>query len=208
MNKLILTLAASAALLGAAAPALAADNNAAPGPTASMDPKIKFKDGERFLGDLASALQMPRDAACKELGQYDCFRDAFRIVLGGVEAENLGVNVPLEDEALTAPIAVDRAALHVCVNRVKLDIDDPKKAVLLKGAPKNGKPSRGWMKTTTANIYDRILSREPTASESAKLTAFYDQVAVKDGKANPNAVKDWVTLGCFVTASSVENIFY
>jgi hypothetical protein len=202
--KPILVLAATAALAFAITPALAAD---AAGPGASLDPKIKFKDGERYLGDLASALDMPRDTVCKELGQYDCFRDAFRIVLGGVEAENLGVNVPLEDEALTAPIALDRAALRVCVNRVKLDLDDPKHAVLLKGAPK-GKPGNGWMKTTTATIYDRILSRAPTASETAQLTAFYGQVAVKDGKANPDAAKDWVTLSCFVTASSVENIFY
>ena len=205
--KPILALAAVAALTAAVTPALAAGAASTPAPGASLDPKIKFKDGERYLGDLASALDMPRDTVCKELGQYDCFRDAFRIVLGGVEAENLGVNVPLEDEALTAPIALDRAALHVCVNRVKLDLDDPKHAVLLKGAPK-GKPGAGWMKSTTANIYDRILSRVPTASETKQLTAFYGQVAVKDGKANPDAAKDWVTLSCFATASSTENVFY
>jgi hypothetical protein len=201
--RTLLTLAAAAAVAFAAAPSFAADA----GPAASLDPKIKFKDGERYLGDLASALEMPRDAVCKELGQYDCFRDAFRIVLGGVEAENLGVNVPL-DEGLTAPIALDRVALRVCVNRVKLDIEDPKHAVLLRNAPKSGKPGKGWLKSTTANVYDRILSREPTSSEIAQMSAFYDQVARQDGKANPNAAKDWVTLSCFATASSVENTFY
>jgi hypothetical protein len=204
--KPLITLAAAAALALTASIALAADKADA-GPPASMDPKIKFKDGDRYLGDLSSALQIPRESICKELGQYDCFKDAFRIVLGGVEAENLGVNVPLEEEALTAPIALDRLALHACVNRVKLDLGDPKHAVLLKNAPK-GKASKGWLKSTTANVYDRILNRTPTAFETAKMTGFYDQVAVKDGKPNPDAAKDWVTLSCFATASSTENVFY
>jgi hypothetical protein len=205
--KTLLILAATAAITTAAAPAIAADKPAA-GPPASLDPKIKFKDGDRYLGDLSSALEIPRESICKELGQYDCFRDAFRIVLGGVEAENLGVNVPLEEEALTAPIALDRVAMHVCVNRVKLDMDDPKHAILLRQMPKGGKPSKGWLKSTTANMYDRILNREPTASETAQVVAFYDKVATDGGKANPNAAKDWVTLSCFATASSTENIFY
>ena len=204
--KTLLILAAAAAVTVIAAPAFAADKAAA-GPPASLDPKIKFKDGERYLGDLSSALEIPRDSICKELGQYDCFRDAFRIVLGGVEAENLGVNVPLEEEALTAPIALDRVAMHVCINRVKLDLDDPKHAVLLKNAPK-GAAGKGWLKSTTANMYDRILNRAPTAFETAQVTAFYDVVAKQDGKPNPNAAKDWVTLSCFATASSTENIYY
>ena len=205
--KSLLTLAAMAAAVAVAgSPAFSADKPAA-GPPASMDPKIKFKDGDRYLGDLSSALQIPRESICKELGQYDCFKDAFRIVLGGVEAENLGVNVPLEEEALTAPIALDRLALHACVNRVNLDLRDPKHAVLLRNAPK-GKASKGWLKSTTATVYDRILNRAPTASETAKLTGFYDQVALKEGKPNPDAAKDWVTLSCFATASSTENVFY
>ena len=204
--KRLLALAAVATVTLAASSAMTADKPTA-GPPASMDPKIKYKDGERYLGDLSSALEIPRDSICKELGQYDCFRDAFRIVLGGVEAENLGVNVPLEEEALTAPIAVDRLALRACVNRVKLDVDDPKHAVLLKNAPK-GRASKGWLKTTTATVYDRILNRAPNASETAKMTGFYEQVAVKEGKPNPDAAKDWVTLSCFATASSTENVFY
>jgi hypothetical protein len=205
--KTFLTLAAIAAVTLAGSSALAA-GKAAAGPPASMDPKIKFKDGNRYLGDLSSALEIPRESICKELGQYDCFNDAFRIVLGGVEAENLGVNVPLEEEAMTAPIALDRLALRACVNRVKLDLDDPKHAILLRNAPKGGKASKSWLKSTTANVYDRLLNRAPTASETAKMTGFYETVAVKEGKPNPDAAKDWVTLSCFATASSTENIFY
>ena len=53
-----------------------------------------------------------------------------------------------------------------------------------------------------------MLNRTPTAFETAQMSRFYGEVAVKDGKPNPNAAKDWVTLSCFATASSTENIFY
>ena len=41
--------------------------------TASSDPRVKFKDGARYLSDLATALEMPRESICKELGLYDCY---------------------------------------------------------------------------------------------------------------------------------------
>lgn len=208
MNKLALVFAAALLI---PAQSMAADKKPAaaaqPSAAASSDPKIKFKDGNRYLRDLSASLDLPRATICKELGQYDCFNDAFRIVLGGVEAENLAVFTPQEEEALTTPIALDRVALHVCVNRVQLDLAQPGSAVLLRNAPK-GKASPEWVKTTTATLYDRILNREPTASEGAELANFYKTVSRKGGRSNPDATKDWVTLGCFALASSIENIYY
>lgn len=205
MNPIVCLIAAAGLVVGAA-PAMA-QKAATPVASASLDPKIKFKDGERYLSDLSSALEMPREQVCKELGQYDCFKDAFRIVLGGVDAENMAVNVPLETEALTAPIALDRVALHVCINRVAADMADPKHAVLYKGVSK-GKPSTGWMRQTAGGLYDRLLGRRASAFETAQLVAFYDEVATSNGKPNPTATRDWVTLGCFAVASSTENVFY
>jgi hypothetical protein len=203
-TKPLRSLAAALLVTALAAPALAAD---AP---ASLDPRVKFKDGERLLRDLSSALDIPRDKVCKELGQYDCFNDAFRIVLGGVDAEYLGINQPLEQEALTAPIAVDRVALHVCTTRVEMDLAAPEKAVLLKplARPARGKPPAAWMRQTVSGVYESILRREASRTETAQLVGFYNDVARTNGKANPNALKDWVTLGCFAVASSLENVFY
>lgn len=201
----MLAFAAAFALCASGLPAVAAD-----APVASLDPRVKFKDGERLLRDLSTALDIPRDKICRELGRYDCFNDAFKIVLGGVDAEYLGINQPLAQEALTAPIAVDRVALQVCTLRVQMDVADPTKAVLLKAQarPARGKPPAAWLRQTTAGIYGAILGREPTRTETAELVRFYDKTARTGGKANPDAVKDWVTLGCFAVASSLENVFY
>ena len=206
MKRILSTACVAAfALCASGLPAAAAD-----GPVASLDPRVKFKDGERLLRDLSLALDIPRDRICKELGRYDCFNEAFKIVLGGVDAEYLGINQPLAQEALTAPIAVDRVALQVCTTRVQMDIADPSKAVLLKAQarPSRGKPPTAWMRQTSAGIYETILGREPTKSETTELVRFYGKTARTGGKANPDAVKDWVTLGCFAVASSLENVFY
>jgi hypothetical protein len=179
-------------------------------PVASIDPKVKFKDGDRYLGDLSRALNMPRETICKELSRYDCFSDAFRIVLGGVEAPNMTVHVPLEEAALTAPIALDRVALHVCTSRVRLDREDPSTAVLYRTSSGTapGRPDKAWMEATTDELYGVLLNREPTSSERKRLVGFYKDVATENGKPNPDAASDWVTLGCFALASSLESIFY
>ena len=102
------------------APAVAAEPAAAP--HASLDPRLKLKDGDRYLRDLSAELHIPREEICKELSQYDCFRDA-------------------------------------------------------------------------------------TPAETAQLLGFYQKVSASASPADTK-VKDWVTLGCFAVASSVENIFY
>lgn len=189
---------------------------AAPAPQraaeASADPHVKFKDGERYLRDLSTGLNIPREEICRELGRYDCVSEAFRIVLGGVQAPDLAVNTPLEDAALTAPIALDRVALHVCLKRVQNDLADPKKAVLLRagaaGTEAGAKPTPAWLAATTANIYSAILMRAPSASERAQMAAFYDQVQKGRKAGDPKITSDWVTLSCFAVASSLENTFY
>lgn len=206
----ITVLAACTTVPEPALPQFAAD---APAPVASADPRVKFKDGERYLRDLSANLDMPREDICKELSRYDCMSDAFRIVLGGVEAPNLLVNEPIENAALTSPIAVDRVALHVCSNRVRMDREDPTKAVLYKagafGADNRGKsPDAEWLNATADAIYGSILMRSPSEREIQNLSAYYAQVA--DGRAtnSPEVAADWVTLSCFAVASSLEAVFY
>jgi hypothetical protein len=182
-------------------------------PVASADPHVKFKDGERYLRDLSTSLSIPRDEICRELGRYDCVTEAFRIVLGGVQAPDLSVNMPLEEAALTAPIALDRVAMHVCLARVKRDLAEPKKAVLVgPGAfgPRGGatKPAAAWLKATTANIYDTILLRSPTPAELTQMSAFYEDVRNGRKANDPAVASDWATLSCFAVASSLENTFY
>ena len=69
---------------------------------------------------------------CLELSKYDCNNDAFRITLGGVEPQNMLMYQPLEQAAMTAPIAVDRVALHACIERVSRDQAEPATAILFR----------------------------------------------------------------------------
>lgn len=207
LTSLGLTLAGCAGVEG---PSTSAALEAAePAPVASVDPRVKFKDGDRYLRDLADGLAVPRESVCLELGQYDCFSDAFRIVLGGVEAANLLVNEPLEVEALTAPIAYDRLALNVCTNRVQLDVADPEAAVLYRPGNLAGsrRTERAWLEQTANGIYAGVLRRDPTPAETAQLVAFHDEIAASADDAETIA-RDWTVLACFAVASSMEAIFY
>lgn len=202
-NLINATLAAALALSCAGA-ALAAD---AP----SSDPRVKFKDGERFLRDLSDGLSLPRASACQELGKYDCSDTAFRIVLGGVEPYDMRILDPLESASLASPIALDRIALQACTNRVKLDSDTPTTAVLFKppaGAAASRAPNKAWIDGSTAAIYEKILRRPATAAEKTQMADFYKTVAGTRKDAPAAIEKDFVTLGCFAVASSLENTFY
>lgn len=182
-------------------------------PVASSDPRVKFKDGERYLRDLSANLQMPRESICKELSQYDCMTDAFRIVLGGVEAPNLLVNEPIENAALTSPIAVDRVALQVCANRVHMDREKPAEAVLFKTGAfgRDGRakvPDKAWLHDTADAIYGAVLLRSPSEGEIHALTDFYSTARGGRPANSVDAAADWVTLSCFAVASSLEAVFY
>jgi len=216
-STLTLGLAAAAVLAAACAtepePAPLQFAAEAPAPVASVDPRVKFKDGERYLRDLSANLSIPREEICKELSRYDCMTDAFRIVLGGVEAPNLLVNDPIEDAALTSPIAVDRLALHVCTNRVRMDKEKPAEAVLFKAGAfgREGRakgPEIAWLNSTADAIYGSVLLRTPSAREVQNLAAYYAQVAEGRSANSPDVAADWVTLSCFAVASSLEAVFY
>lgn len=207
-RRFLFALGAVALIL--AAPALAAaQSREAP---ASRDPRVKFRDGERYLRDLADGLEIPRDEICKELGRYDCNDDAFKIVLGGVDPYEIGVQQPLEHASLAGPIAYDRIALQACINRVNRDLANPAAAVLLKTPARQVRgtalPDRAWMNGTVDAIYDRVLRREATAAEQQRMADFYRTVA-RGRRDGPAAIqKDWVTLSCFSVASSLEAAFY
>jgi hypothetical protein len=174
-------------------------------PAPSADPRVKFKDGERYLRDLAAALEMPRETICKELSQYDCFHDAFKVVLGGVEPYRIRIVEPLETASMTSPIAVDRVALHACSRRVHEDQKDPSTAVLFR-LPR--KADKKWKAQTAATLYDRLLRRDPTPAETARMVSFYDTVAKSHNGSSADIARDWVAIGCFTLATSLESIFY
>ena len=172
---------------------------------ASTDPRIKFKDGERYLRDLSETLEIPRDEICRELSRYDCSNKAFRIVLGGVDPYDARVMQPLDQATLASPIAFDRVALQVCANRVARDKADPAKAILYK--PASGRPDRAWRDALTDRLYDRILRRDATAAERDRMATFLEGVEGRTGR-SARGQSEQTLLACFALASSAEAAFY
>lgn len=198
----------TAAILGSLALLASGAAQAADIPN-SADPRLKFKDGSRYLADLSDGLSIPRDQVCKELGRYDCYTDAFRIVMGGVDPYDLRILEPLDHASLASPIAVDRVALHVCTARVNMDAGAPQEAVLFKPtADAKRAPDRAWMDATTTAIYDHVLRRAATDAEKSQMADFYKTVARGRNDGPAATEKDFVILGCFAVASSLEAVFY
>lgn len=168
---------------------------AGPDPT-SRSPSIKRKDGEQLSSDLAQALELDRSEVCRELGLYDCAREAHRIVLGGVEPYRLRIDVPLSGVGVSAPIAADRVALSACAARARLDLDGGGAPVVF-GPLAEGAPD-GRARVVDA-LYDRLLGRAPDPEERALLAGW-----TEEGMTD----RDFAILSCFVVATTLEHLFY
>jgi hypothetical protein len=171
----------------------------------SRRPRVKYKSGARYASDLATALEIERDAVCRELGQYDCVDQVHRIVLGGVEPYTLGVRDPLPSIAVTAPIAQDRVALAACTERITRDLAGSEPLFLKK--IDLGEPTRKELEATAKRFYDRILRRAATSDEVSALTQFHSTVTDETSD-SVTATRDWAVLSCFMVATTLESIFY
>lgn len=156
-------------------------------------PSLKRKDGLQLTRDLAQALELDVDAVCQEFSRYDCATEAHRIVLGGVEAENLRIDDPLPGIGVSAPIAVDRVALSACLSRVNLDFGGTPVVFgpLVAGAPE------GRSQVVDA-LYERLLGRAPDPEERRLLAEW----------SAPSEDRDFATLACFVVATTLEHLYY
>jgi hypothetical protein len=182
----------------------------APAPTeqvaASRQARVKYKSGARYANDLATALDLQRDAVCSELGRYDCVDEVHRIVLGGVEPYTLGVREPLPTIGVTAPIAQDRVALAACTERIERDLAASEPVFLT--AVDVDAPTPGQLEATAGRFYDRILRRAATPDEVSALAQFHSTVTNEPGQSGATATRDWAILSCFMVATTLESIFY
>jgi hypothetical protein len=173
---------------------------------ASRQARVKYKSGARYANDLAAALDLPRDAVCRELGRYDCVDEVHRIVLGGVEPYTLGVRDPLPSIAVTAPIAQDRVALAACTERIERDLAASEPVFLT--AVDLDALTPGELEATAGRFYDRILRRAATPDEVSALAQFHSTVTDEPGESGATATRDWAILSCFMVATTLESIFY
>jgi hypothetical protein len=173
---------------------------------ASRQARVKYKNGACYASDLAAALDLQRDAVCRELGRYDCVDEVHRIVLGGVEPYTLGVREPLPSLGVTAPIAQDRVALAACTERIERDLTASEPVFLT--AVDVDAPTPGELEATAGRFYDRILRRAATPDEVSALAQFHSTVTNEPGESGAAATRDWAILSCFMVATTLESIFY
>lgn len=171
---------------------------------------LRFKNPEQLTAHFASALSLPPEQVCNELGQYPCTMYVHNVALGGVEPYDVGLYEPLRSTGVTTPIVIDRVALAACLRRVSLDVATPGEAVLFKGleldaqgrlANREGAPVRDAI---TA-LYQRALLRDPTQAEVGTLSQLATQLE-STGSQTPG--RDWMTASCFAVLSSAESVFF
>jgi len=161
---------------------------------------LKPKAGTVLLDDLATALALPRDEVCRELGTVDCL-EAHRVSLGEVAPRALRIYEPVTG-LLTGVVAVERVALHACTNRVERDRTDPD-ALIPELASGLSRVSR--RRRVVERLAMRLVRRAPTRAERDALVDLYDTLR-DDGIDDLDA--QWTIATCFTLATLTETLFY
>lgn len=166
--------------------------------------RLIWKRDHAFEADLASALSLPPDALCSELGSLSCIREVHLTSLGGHDPVGQGMYRPLAAPMLTTSLAVERVVTSACGRRVELDATgDPEvfDAVDLDGdAPE---PDSDAHRSTTQTLTRRLLGRDPLSAE-------YEQLAVltTDPGGAPSSGSEYALATCVAVGTSTEFLFF
>jgi hypothetical protein len=166
----------------------------------SAKARVMAKGGKVWGTDLANGLGLQAWDLCAELGTYDCLEDAHLVTLGGVDAANLGIDDPLPNASVSAPIAADRVAIAACAERYDRDVEGP--AVVFGPVLKGD--TAGHREDVAKNLVQRLLGREPNDAEVDSLLALHDTL----GSVSADLARDWSIGACVVVATSTEALFY
>jgi hypothetical protein len=169
--------------------------------TTSRINRVQPRSGEVWARDLGHALGLQPWELCAELGTRDCVEEAHRVTLGGVEPASLGIDAPLPEPSVSAPMAADRVAISACGERYARDKAGP---ALLFG-PVLERDNRWRRQEVGAALVLRMLGRPATDDELDALEALYD--TIKD-QISDDPVRSWAVGACVVVTTSTEALFY
>lgn len=175
----------------------------------SAKARVRFKRSEQLATDFARALDLPVNEVCKDLGRFDCF-ETHAVSLGGVEAYNAGIYVPLENTTVTTPLAVERIALAGCSNRVDIDGGDLPNGLIFRGLELDADDKLVDVRSqavadSIARLFQRFMQRQPTSAEVGHLVKLYEDLEA-DGEAE--LARTWAVTACFSVATMMEALFY
>lgn len=171
---------------------------------------LRFKGPERVSLDFATALSLPEDQLCNELGQYPCTRSVHNVTLGGVDPYDNSIYEPLSPNGVTTPIAIERVALAACGRRVTLDVTTPDTAVIFKGISLDAQghlvDRQGEaVQAAIISLYQRVLLRDPARQEVDALVKLSTDI---EASSSTQPGQDWMKAACFVVLSSTESVFF
>ena len=110
------------------------------------------------------------------------------------ESTTLGIDQPLADAPVGAPIAVDRVAVAACGERLAKDKAGP--AILFGPVWRRSARAR---REVAQNLVRRILARHPNETEVSGLVALYDTIA----PLTDDPTREW-SIGACMAATSAE----
>ncbi|MFK7825791.1 MAG: hypothetical protein AB8G05_16680 [Oligoflexales bacterium] len=166
----------------------------------SLYNNVVWKRYRALENGMMRALNLSKQQLCNELEQFSCIDQIHLFNLGGndpfVAAQGKRSNKP----TILTPVAVERLAMHACTNRIELDkTAGPSDAEVFKGFTLNSEPiPTDKIAPLVSDLFRRILARDPSPEELAKLGEF-----AKQGMGSEQFAKT----ACFVVASLYENIF-
>jgi hypothetical protein len=166
----------------------------------SANPRVRPKSGVVWGRDLAQGLGLAASELCHELETVDCLTEAHLVTLGGVEPTELGIDEPLSNAAISAPIAADRVASAACGTRFDRDKQGP--AVIF--GPVLDSDNRGNRKDVAEGLVRRLLARDPSDAEVDAITDLYEVLE----PISKNPTRDWSVGACVMVATSTESMFY
>ncbi|MFO0614847.1 MAG: hypothetical protein U0414_19825 [Polyangiaceae bacterium] len=184
-------------------------SSAVPAQPASPTARARFKGDRVLSNDLSRDLGLEASAICNELGTHPCTSEVHKVTLGGVDAYDRQIYVPLGTTAPSTPLAAERVVLSACLERAKRDFATPDAALLFGGLPLDGaKLTDIHGEAVTASIerlYVALLARHATPGEIAAVADSYADIEAS-GDATP--AQTWAALSCFAVGTSVEFLFY
>lgn len=187
-------------LLGTAAPLVGGCGSEAEQPQVSSKQRVLAKSGAVWGRDLSTGLGLEDWELCEELGQYDCISDAHLITLGGTEPATLGIDAPLANASVSAPIAADRVAVAACGERLARDEQGP--AVVF--GPVLEENTEAARKAVSEQLVRRLLARHPSEAEVEALTGLWPAVSALSS----DPLREWSVGACVMVATSTEALFY
>ena len=172
---------------------------------AAAEPLV-WKRGDVLATDLGTALALPPEALCSELGALAC-TEVHLVPLGGNDAAQSGLYERPAGPLASTPMATERLVLAACAERVDRDARGPAELfaldLSLAALDPDQSATRAALEQDGGALFRRLLTRDPSAEELAVLV---DLARPEAGRAT--TAREWATAACLAVVTHTEMLFF